>query len=385
MLLLSTRLPASAPARSAVPFADLHAQYLTIRSEIDAAIAEVIRTSTFVRGPHVDGFEEAFAAAVGTKHCVSCGNGTDALYIVMRALDVKPGDEVITTAHSWIATSETITQAGGKVVFCDTDVETFTIDPDRIEALISPRTVGIIPVHLFGQSADMDAILAVARRRGLWVIEDCAQAHLATYKGRMVGTFGVAGTFSFYPSKNLGAMGDGGAIVTSDEALAHRMAMLARHGGLTKGDHRIEGFNSRLDGLQAAILIVKLKYLPAWTKARQTLALCFTEQLGKLNGLTVPKVESGRGHVFHLYVVRHDNRDELARHLQAHDIQTAINYPVALPFLPAYSHLGHQPSDFPVAHQNQSRILSLPIYPEMTESQVRQIVDEIKRFTTRKV
>jgi dTDP-4-amino-4,6-dideoxygalactose transaminase len=191
--------------RIAVPLADLYAQYLTIRSEIDDAISDVIRTSSFIRGRHVDGFEEAFAGAAGSKHCVSCGNGTDALYVVMHALGLKPGDEVITTAHSWIATSETITQAGGKVVFCDTDAETFTIDPDRIEALITPRTVGIIPVHLYGQPADLDRIVAIAGRHGLWIIEDCAQAHLATYKGRKVGTFGAAGTFSFYPGKRLGA------------------------------------------------------------------------------------------------------------------------------------------------------------------------------------
>src|SRR5262245_32809611 len=380
MPLLSKRLPASAPARTAVPFADLHAQYLTIRSEIDAAIAEVICTSTFIRGPHVDGFEEAFAAAVGTKHCVSCGNGTDALYIVMRALDLKPGDEVITTAHSWIATSETITQAGGKIVFCDTDAETFTIDPHRIEAVITPRTVGIIPVHLFGQPADMDEILAVAERRGLWVIEDCAQAHLATYKGRMVGTFGVAGTFSFYPGKNLGAMGDAGAIVTSDAELARRMAMFARHGGLTKGDHQIEGINSRLDGLQAAVLTVKLKHLPAWTKARQSIGARYCELLSACEDLITPHITPSVSHVFHLYVVRHPKRDALAAHLKEHGIQTAINYPIALPFLPAHSRLGHSPHDFPVAHRHQSCILSLPIFTEITAAQIDHVVCAIQNF-----
>ncbi len=210
--------------------------------------------------------------AVEIEHCVSCANGTDALYLAMAALKVKPGDEVITTAHSWISTSAMITHAGATVVFADTDGATFTIDPAAIEAAITPRTVGIIPVHLYGQPADMDAIMAIASRHGLWVVEDCAQAHLARYRGRQVGTFGAAATYSFYPGKNLGAMGDAGAIVTNDARLAERMTMLARHGGLIKHQHRIEGINSRLDGLQAAILSAKLPHLPAWTKARQQAA-----------------------------------------------------------------------------------------------------------------
>ena len=206
------------------------------------------------------------------KHCVSCANGTDALYLAMAALKVKPGDEVITTAHSWISTSAMITHAGATVVFCDTDGATFTIDPAAIEAAITPRTVGIIPVHLYGQPADMDAIMAIARKHKLWVIEDCAQAHLARYKGRQVGTFGAAATYSFYPGKNLGAMGDAGAVVTNDGALAEHMTMLARHGGLVKHQHHIEGINSRLDGMQAAILSAKLPHLPQWTEARQDAA-----------------------------------------------------------------------------------------------------------------
>lgn len=243
---------------SVVPFADLHAQYLTIKPQIDAAIADVIRNSAFIRGPHVDRFEAAFAQAVGAPNCVSCANGTDSLYIAMHALGVKPGDEVIAPAHSWISTTETITQAGATVVFCDTDRDTFTIDPAQIEARITPRTVGIIPVHLYGQPCDMEAIMSIAGRRGLWVLEDCAQSHLARFQGRMVGSFGAAASYSFYPGKNLGAMGDAGALTTSDAALAERMAMFARHGGLKKGDHRIEGINSRLDGLQAAVLDAKL-------------------------------------------------------------------------------------------------------------------------------
>lgn len=363
-----------------VPFADLHAQYLTIKEEIDAAIAEVIRTSAFIRGPFVDRFEQAFAEVHGVAHCVSCANGTDSLYIAMRSLGVQPGDEVIAPAHSWISTTETITQAGGKVVFCDTDPVTHTIDPRDIEAKITPRTVGIIPVHLYGQPADMDPIMSLAERHGLWVIEDCAQAHLATYKGRLVGTMGTAASFSFYPGKNLGAMGDAGALLTRDADLARRMAMLARHGGLTKGDHQIEGINSRLDGLQAAILSVKLPHLPAWTRARQALAQRYSARLAGVPGVTAPTCAAGREHVYHLYVIQHDERDELARHLARCGIQTVINYPTALPFLPAYARLQHQPQDFPNAYRAQSRILSLPIFPEMSEEQLRTVTDAVAGF-----
>src|SRR5262245_45341608 len=224
-----------------VPFVDLHAQHLSIKDEIDAAIRQVIEDSAFIRGPYVEGFERVWAEALGVRHCVSCANGTDALQIAMRALGVKPGDEVITSAHSWISSSATITQAGGRVVFCDVEPETFTIDPAQIDARITARTVGIIPVHLYGQPADMDPIMAIAQRHGLWVIEDCAQAHLARYKGRRVGTFGNAATYSFYPSKNLGAYGDAGCVVTNDDRLAGWITTFARHGA--KGEHVMEGMN----------------------------------------------------------------------------------------------------------------------------------------------
>lgn len=363
-----------------VPFADLHAQYLTIKPEIDAAITDVIRTSAFIRGPYVEKFEAAFADMMNARHCVSCANGTDSLYIAMHALGVKPGDEVIAPAHSWISTTETITQAGGKVVFCDTDPDTHTIDASKIAALITPRTVGIVPVHLYGQPADMDPIMAIARQHGLWVLEDCAQSHLARYKGQLVGTFGNAASFSFYPGKNLGAMGDAGAVTTNDADLARRMAMFARHGGLTKGDHQIEGINSRLDGLQAAVLSVKLPHLPQWTRARQRLAQAYNERLASIAGVRIPTVAQGREPVWHLYVIRHEKRDALAAHLKAKGIQTVINYPVALPFLPCYAPLGHQPADFPNAYRDQSRILSLPIFPEMTEAHMDAVVDAIRGF-----
>src|SRR5580698_2662147 len=280
-----------------VPFADLQLQYQNIKSEIDGAIARVIRDNAFIRGPYVDAFEREFARAVDAKHCVSCANGTDALYLAMAALNVRPGDEVITTAHSWISTSAMITHAGASVVFADTDDSTFTIDPAAIEAAITPRTVGIIPVHLYGQPADMDAIMAIATRHRLWVIEDCAQAHLARYQDRQVGTFGAAATYSFYPGKNLGAMGDAGAVVTRDAALAEHMTMLARHGGLIKHQHHIEGINSRLDGMQAAILSAKLPHLPDWTKARQDAAGIYDAGLNQIEDIVVPQVGTDRDHV----------------------------------------------------------------------------------------
>ncbi len=368
----------TSPAK--VPFADLHAQYLTIKPDIDAAIAGVIRDSAFIRGARVDAFERSFAEMHGMKHCVSCANGTDSLYVAMHALGVKPGDEVITSAHSWIATSETITQAGGAVVFCDTDRDTFTIDVDRLESLITPRTVGIIPVHLYGQPADMRAVMRIAEKRGLWVIEDCAQSHLARFGGKFVGTFGRASSFSFYPGKNLGAMGDAGGLLTNDSALAEGMAMFARHGGLTKGDHRIEGINSRLDGLQAAILSVKLPHLPAWTRARQAVAARYGEMLAGTPDLVLPKVADEREHVYHLYVVRHPRRDALKEHLARNGVETVINYPVALPFLPAYSRFNARPEQFPNAHSNQSTILSLPMFPEMTEAQQEHVVRVVREF-----
>jgi dTDP-4-amino-4,6-dideoxygalactose transaminase len=361
-----------------IPFVDLHAQYLSIKDEIDRAIAEVIAESAYIRGRHVDGFEQAWARTLGVKHCVSCANGTDAIYIALRGLGLKPGDEVITSAHSWISTSETITQAGGRVVFCDTEEDTFTIDPAEIERKITPATVGIIPVHLYGQPTDMGRIMAIAKKHNLWVIEDCAQAHLASYKGQLVGTFGNVATFSFYPGKNLGAYGDAGCIVTNDDRLANWMATFARHGG--KGDHIMEGINSRMDGLQAAILSAKLPHLPAWTAARRRVATCYNELLEDVGDVIPPTVKPDRDHVYHLYVVRTENRDALKEHLSQAGISTVLNYPKALPFYPAYAYLGHGPKDFPAACFNQARILSLPIYPEMPEQAITYVANTISHF-----
>lgn len=361
-----------------VPFVDLYAQYLSIKDEIDAALGGVIANSAFIRGPHVDAFERAWAATLGMSHCVSCANGTDALHITMRALGIKPGDEVITTAQSWISTSAMITQTGGRVVFCDVDPVTFTIDSAQIESRITSRTVGIIPVHLYGQPANMDGVMAIAHRHSLWVIEDCAQAHLARFKGRLVGTFGNAATFSFYPGKNLGAYGDAGCIVTNDDRMADWMAAFARHGG--KGEHVMEAINSRMDGLQAAVLNAKLPHLPGWTQARRRLASDYDRYLSGIGDIDTPKISPDRDHVYHLYVIRTARRDALQAHLGEAGIATLLNYPKALPFYPAYAYLDHRPDDFPVAYRNQSRILSLPLYPEMPPQMMEYVTDQIRRF-----
>lgn len=363
-----------------IPFVDLHRQYLSIKDDIDAAIAQVIATSAFVRGPEVEAFEIAYKELMSSEHCVSCANGTDALYIAMKALGVRPGDEVITTAQSWISTSETIGQHGATPIFVDIDPTTSTIDPAQIEARITPRTVGIIPVHLYGQPANMPAICKIAQRRGLWVIEDCAQAHLAEIDGQKVGTFGQIATWSFYPGKNLGAMGDAGAITTNDAALARHMACFARHGGLKKGDHEIEGINSRLDGLQAAILNVKMLHLERWTEARRRVAQRYDEALEGLAGIVTPLVAENRRHVYHLYVIQHQKRDELAQFLKAKGIDTVINYRRSLPFLPAYQHLGHTVGDFPNAAMLQDRILSIPIFPEIRDEEQQYVIDAITEF-----
>ncbi len=363
-----------------IPFVDLYAQYKSIKPEIDKAINSVIKNSSFIRGEHVDKFEKSFAQLMTNKYCVSCANGTDALYICMVALGLKDGDEVIVPSHSWISTSETVTQAGGKVVFCDTYEDLFTIDVDQIESKISSKTVGIIPVHLYGQPAEMDKIMKIAKKYNLWVIEDCAQAHLAKYKNKLVGTFGNASTFSFYPGKNLGAMGDAGAILTNNESLLRKMTIFARHGGLKKGDHEIEGINSRMDGIQAAILNVKIKKIEAWTKLRKEKASYYLKELSGIRDLELPTTSRTASHVWHLFVIKTSRRDELSNYLKSKQIQTVINYPVALPFLDAYKYLGHKKDDFPNSYKNQSQILSLPIYPELTNEMMDRIIAAIKTF-----
>jgi dTDP-4-amino-4,6-dideoxygalactose transaminase len=361
-----------------IPFADLHRQYLALKKEIDTAMAEVIRESAFIRGPHVEVFEKKFAKLIGVSHCVSCANGTDAIYITLKGLGIGPGDEVITTAHSWISTSETITQAGAQVVFVDTEPDTFCIDTRKIEKKITKKTKAIIPVHLYGHPADMDPILVLAKKYDLKVIEDCAQAHLAKYKGRTVGTLGDAATFSFYPGKNLGAMGDAGCITTNNESLAEFCATFARHGG--KNEHVMEGINSRMDGLQAAILNVKMDHLLSWNEERKKIAAHYNHELSKVPGLICPTVRENCEHVYHLYVIQHPRRDELRKHLERKGISTLLNYPKALPFYLAYARLGKLPKEFPTAYTHQQTIISLPIFPFMSESEITAVTDAIQNF-----
>jgi dTDP-4-amino-4,6-dideoxygalactose transaminase len=367
-----------------VPFVDLRAQYEQLKGELDAAIAQVLAESAFIRGKYVEQFERAYAQSYGVRHCIGVGNGTDALYIAFRALGIGPGDEVITTALSWISTSETISQVGARPVFVDIEPDYYTLDPQQIEAKITERTRAIVPVHLYGQPAEMEPILELARRYGLAVVEDCAQAHFATYHGRYVGTFGTLGTFSFYPSKNLGAYGDAGAIITDSDELALFVRRFANHGALVKYDHEFEGINSRLDGIQAAILHVKLRYIHEWNRRRAELAQRYIELLGDVEELVLPRIRPGCGHVFHVFAIRTPWRSELQEFLSARGIQTQVHYPVALPFLPPYRHLGHRAEEFPVAWRVQQELLSLPMYPELTEQQQRYVTEAIRSFFAHK-
>lgn len=364
-------------------FVDLKAQHDSLQPQLNEAIARVIRDSAFVRGPDVEEFEARYAELAGLKHCISCGNGTDALYIALRALGAGPGQEVITTAHSWISTSETITQTGARVVFCDTEDDYFCLDPSEIEAKITPRTKGIVVVHLYGQPAAMDQITAIARKHDLWLIEDCAQAHLAEFQGRKVGQFGDIATFSFYPGKNLGAMGDAGCIVTDRDDLADFCALFARHGG--KNNHVMEGICSRMDGLQAAILNVKMTRLKEWNETRRVRAARYDALLADVAGVRTPAVREGGTHVYHLYVVRIEDRDRAKEHLAARGVPTVVNYPQALPLYPAYAYLGQPPEAFRVAARHAGEILSLPMHPFLTEADQDRVVLALAEFVTARV
>ena len=362
-----------------VPFVDLRSQYNRLKPAIDRAIQEVIDECAFVGGSRVNQFEKAFASMLGAKHCVGVGNGTDALYICMKMLGVGPGDEVITTASSWISTSETISQTGARPVFVDVD-EYFNIDVAQIPGAMTSRTRAILPVHLYGQPARVREIAEICAEHGLSLIEDCAQAHLAKCGETMVGTFGVAGTFSFYPGKNLGAYGDAGAVITNDDELARRIRMYANHGALKKHEHEMEGVNSRLDGLQASILLAKLPWLPDWTEKRQSNAKLYDRMLEPLSGIEIPRKRQGCTHVYHLYVVKARDRDSLRNHLSVKGIHTGIHYPKALPALTAYTQAGYTPTKYLNAVRNQSEILSLPMYPELTAEMIEYVVASIEEF-----
>lgn len=360
-----------------VPFVDLHKQYQSIKSEIDQAINNVILDSAFIQGKYVHRFEESFASYCSVKECIGVGNGTDALFIVLKALGIGLGDEVITVANSFIATSEAISNSGAKVIFVDCHAESYNIDVQQIEKAITSRTKAIIPVHLYGQPADMDTILKIAKKRNLYVIEDAAQAHGASYKGKKVGSMGDAACFSFYPGKNLGAYGDGGAIVTNNSELAKECRMLANHGRLEKYLHEKEGFNSRLDGLQAAILSIKLQYLDEWNAKRRQAAKYYQDNL---SGLITPISSMSVEPVYHLFVVQIEARDKLKEFLAKHDIQTGIHYPVPLPLQPAYKYLRVPKESYTHALEISTKILSLPMFPEISEDQLERVVQSINDF-----
>jgi len=362
-----------------VPFVDLRAQYDSIREEMDKAIAGVIEQTAFIGGPFVKQFEQEFAQYCGVDHCLGVANGTDAIYIALRTLGIGPGDEVITAANTFIATSEAIKMSGAQVVFCDCDPVTYNIDVTKIEQKITPRTKAIIPVHLYGQPADMDAVNAIAKKHGIRVIGDAAQAHGSTYKGRPIATTADITTFSFYPGKNLGAYGDAGALVTNNTEWAEAARMLANHGRIKKYDHDFEGVNSRLDGLQAAILSVKLRHLESWTESRRRHVATYNAVL-QGSGLVTPAELPGVRAVYHLYVVRvpDGQRERLQQSLKAAGIDTGIHYPIALPYLNAYRYLGHTESDFPEALRASREILSLPMFAELEDAQIHHVAAQIK-------
>jgi len=361
-----------------IPFVDLKAQYRSIKEEINSAIQNVIQDTAFIKGKYVDKFEEDYAKAYGAKHCIGVSNGTDALYVVQKALGIGPGDEVITVANTWISTAETIFQTGAKAVFVDIEPDFYNIDTNKILEKITERTKAIIPVHLYGQPAKIDTIVEICKEEGLYLIEDTAQAHFSTFNGQNVGTFGDAGTFSFFPAKNMGAYGDAGAIITNDDSLAQRMRAFANHGAPNRHDHEVEGIVSRMDGLQAAILSVKLNHIKKWNEKRLENALYYNDKLSHV--ISTPKIREKANHVFHQYVVRVDNRAELIKYLKDKGIATGVHYPTALPFLEVYKNLGHSSKDFPVSHDYQGKILSLPIYPELRIEHLEYISQSILNF-----
>ena len=360
-----------------IPFVDLKAQYETIREEIAEAIQEILDTTRFIGGPPVANFEKAFAEYVGAKHCVGASSGTSALHLALIAAGIRPGDEIITVPDTFIATTEAITQAGATIRFVDVDPVTYNMDPNLLEDAITDKTRAILPVHLYGQPADMDPILEIADRRGLTVIGDAAQAHGATYKGRKVGALGRAVCYSFYPGKNLGAYGDGGALVTDDEDLAHRARQLMDHGRSDKYNHEVEGYNYRLDAMQAAILSVKLRHLEDWLESRRRAAETYRRVLADLP-LQLPQEAEGVRHVYHLFVVLHEERDRLREHLGSKGIATGIHYPIPLHLLKAYDHLGLDEGAYPEAEKVAARGFSLPMFGELTDEMIGEVGEALR-------
>lgn len=365
-----------------IPFVDLKLQYQNYKSEIDKAIADVITDTAFVGGSgnkYVVNFESQFANYLGVKHVISVANGTDSLEILLEAYDIGTGDEVIVPALSWISSSESIGRCGAKPVFIDVSDDSLLIDISLIEKAITSTTKAIMPVHLYGNAVNMEEVMRIANKYNLKVIEDCAQSHGARFKDKLTGTYGHAASFSFYPGKNLGAYGDAGAIATNDDIIAAKCRMIANHGQKKKHDHIMEGRNSRMDGIHASILSVKLNYLDSWNLARNRVADYYANKLDTTK-VMLPVKSNNVYHAFHLYVIRTDKRDLLKEYLSSHGIESAIHYPTALPFLAAYKHLQYNPEHFPIAFRETNRILSLPMYPELSHTQLEYITNIINNF-----
>lgn len=363
-----------------IPYVDLKAQYLSLKTEMDLKIKSIIENTAFIGGDELKNLSVNFAKLYGADYFVPLANGTDALYIAMKMMGIGHGDEVITTASSWISTSETISQTGAKPVFVDID-DFFTIDSNLIKDKITKNTKAIIPVHLYGQMADMSSIMVIANKYKLRVIEDCAQSHFSELDGRRAGLVGDVGTFSFYPGKNLGAYGDAGGLVTNNSDLAMKIKRFANHGSLIKHHHEVEGMNSRMDSLQAGVLNVKLPHILKWTDDRIRVANRYFNGLKGLDYIELPKVRPNSKHSFHVFGIKLKNRDDLKAYLEKNGISCQIHYPKAMPFMPAYKYLGALQSDYPNAYSLQNQELSLPIYPEMKDNQIDYIVEKIKNFT----
>jgi dTDP-4-amino-4,6-dideoxygalactose transaminase len=363
----------------AIPYLDLPAQLRPLRKELDAVIAKTIDNCSFCLGPDVAQFEQDFARFCGAKHALGFNSGTSALHVAMLLLNIKPGDEVISTPHTFVATSWAISYVGAKPVYVDIDDQTFNIDPKLIEKAITPRTKAIMPVHLYGHPFDLDPILEICRKHKLPLVEDACQSHGAKYKGKIVGTFGEMSGFSFYPGKNLGACGEGGALVTNSDAYAARAKSLREHGSTQRYYHDEVGFNYRMEGIQGGVLGVKLKHLDAWTAGRRRVAKRYHELLAD-TPLQLPTEASWAESVYHLYVVRHPRRDELKKHLEANKVGCALHYPMPLHLQKCYASLGYKEGSFPVAEKAARECLSLPIYPELTDEQTQRVSAVIHDF-----
>jgi dTDP-4-amino-4,6-dideoxygalactose transaminase len=367
-----------------VPFLDLKAAHASLSAEIKSKINGLIDNAGFIGGPEVETFSKAFGEFCQAK-CVTVANGTDALFLALKALKLKPGDEVITVPYTFIATAEAITIGGGTIKFVDINPKTYTMDVTAMEKAITPRTKAVLPVHLYGQPADMDSIMAVAKKYNLKVIEDAAQAHGAEYKGRRVGSLGDVACFSFYPTKNLGGFGDGGAVTSNDEGLLKLIAQIADHGRTDRYFHAVEGLNSRLDAFQAAVLSLKLKNLDAKNQQRRAIAEKYNLALTHNSFISPPHIESYSKHVFHLYCVETSFRDQLMQYLKDKNIGCGVYYPIPLHLQPAYAHLGYKRGDFPASERASERILALPMYPELSDEHVDAVCQALKDFSPKRI